>query len=77
MKLLIEELLCTCLEHLGLKSFMIGINGVSWLQFSEDLIAKFGELDTDLVFENFNKLQQTKSVEEYYDEFERCRGATS
>lgn len=53
---------------------MIGRDGVSWLQFSEAFIARFGELDTDLVFEKFKKLQQTKSVEEYYDDFERCRG---
>lgn len=56
------------------KSFMIGREGVSWLQFSEAFVARFGELDTDLVFEKFKKLQQTKSVEEYYDEFEKCRG---
>lgn len=56
------------------KSFMIGREGVSWLQFSEAFVARFGELDTDLVFEKFKKLQQTKSVEEYYDDFERCRG---
>lgn len=56
------------------KSFMIGRDGVGWLEFSEAFIARFGELDTDLVFEKFKKLQQTKSVEEYYDDFERCRG---
>lgn len=26
------------------------------------------------MFEKFKKLQLTKSVEQYYDEFERCRG---
>lgn len=31
-------------------SFMIGREGVCWLQFSEGFIAWFGELDTDLVF---------------------------
>ncbi|KAL8123831.1 hypothetical protein AgCh_011723 [Apium graveolens] len=56
------------------KSFMIGKTGINWLEFSEAFTSRFGELDTDLVFEKFKKLQQTKSVEEYYDEFERCRG---
>lgn len=56
------------------KSFMIGREGVSWLQFSEAFIARFEKLETDLVFQKFKKLEQTKSVEKYYDEFERCRG---
>lgn len=50
------------------------IGRVTCLEFSEAFIARFGELDTDLVFEKFKKLQQTKSVEDYYDDFEKCIG---
>lgn len=35
---------------------------------------RFGELETELVFDKFKRLQQTTSVEAYYDEYERCRG---
>lgn len=56
------------------KSFMIGRNGVSWHQFSEAFIGRFGETDTELVFDRFKRLQQKSSVEEYYDNFEKCRG---
>lgn len=59
------------------KSFMIGHDRVTWQQFSEAFIAKFGDIgdiDTNLVFDKFKKLQQLTSVEDYYDEFEKCRG---
>lgn len=35
---------------------------------------RFGEIDTELVFDKFKRLQQNSSVEEYYDEFEKIRG---
>lgn len=37
-------------------------------------MARFGELDTELVFDRFKRLQQVTTVESYYDEFEKCRG---
>lgn len=56
------------------KSFMIGREKVSWQNFSEAFMARFGAVETDLVFDRFKKLQQVTSVEHYYDEFEKCRG---
>lgn len=37
-------------------------------------MARFGEIDTELVFDRFKKLQQVTTVEAYFDEFEKCRG---
>ncbi|KAL8121346.1 hypothetical protein AgCh_018182 [Apium graveolens] len=37
-------------------------------------IPRFGELDTNLVFDKFKTLLQTSSVEEYFDDFERSIG---
>lgn len=56
------------------KSFMIGRINVTWNQFSQAFVARFGEVDTELVFDKFKKLQQTTTVEAYFDEFEKCRG---
>ena len=42
------------------KSFIIGTDGASWQQFTEAFIARF-VLDTGLGFENFKRLQQTKT----------------
>lgn len=56
------------------KSFMVGKNKVSWQQFTQAFLARFGELETELVFDKFKKLQQTTTVEAYFDEFEKCRG---
>lgn len=56
------------------KSYMIGQEAVSWQQFCEAFLARFGDIETDLVFDKFKRLQQTSTVEAYYDEFEKCRG---
>lgn len=56
------------------KSFMIGQEGVTWNKFCQAFISRFGELDTGLVFDRFKRLQQSTTVEAYYDEFEKCRG---
>lgn len=56
------------------KSFMVGQDKATWQQFTEAFMARFGEADTELVFDKFKRLQQTSSVETYYDEFEKCRG---
>lgn len=56
------------------KSFMLGHTFATWSQFSQAFLARFGELDTELVFDRFKRLQQLTTVEAYYDEFEKCRG---
>lgn len=57
------------------KSFMMGHPlGVTWQQFTQSFVARFGELDTDMVFDRFKRLQQVSSVESYFDEFEKLRG---
>lgn len=53
---------------------MIGQEGVTWNKFCQAFISRFGELDTELVFDRFKRLQQSTTVEAYYDEFEKCRG---
>lgn len=58
----------------GTNPKMIGQERASWQQFSEAFLARFGELDTDLIFDKFKKLHQVSTVEAYYDDFERCRG---
>lgn len=56
------------------KSLMIGHPlGVTWQQFTRAFLAGFGEIDTDLVFDRFKRLQQETSVESYFDEFEKPR----
>lgn len=39
------------------KSFMIGQERVIWQQFSDAFTSRFGEVDTDLIFDKFKKLQ--------------------
>lgn len=56
------------------KSFMVGKKRVTWQQFTQAFLARFGELETELVFDKFKKLQQVSTVESYFDEFEKCRG---
>lgn len=56
------------------KSFTLGNTTATWSQFSQAFLARFGELDTELVFDRFKRLQQVTTVEAYYDEFEKCRG---
>lgn len=56
------------------KSFMVGRERVTWQQFTQAFLARFGELETELVFDKFKKLQQVSTVEQYFDEFEKCRG---
>ena len=56
------------------KSFMVGRDKVTWQQFTQAFLARFGELETELVFDKFKKLQQTTTVEDYFDEFEKSRG---
>lgn len=53
---------------------MIGHEKPTWKQFSDAFTARFGELDTKLVFDKFKRLQQNSSVEDYYDEFEKIKG---
>lgn len=53
---------------------MIGRNNTTWYQFTQDFLARFGKVDTELVFDKFKKLQQTTAVEAYFDECEKCRG---
>lgn len=52
----------------------MGRESVSWQQFSDALLERFGQVETELVFDMFKKLQQVNTVEHYYDEFEKCRG---
>lgn len=48
------------------KSFMVGQEKVTWLQFTEAFIARFGEVDNELVvFEKFKRLQETSNVETF------------
>nr|XP_017218446.1 PREDICTED: uncharacterized protein LOC108195935 [Daucus carota subsp. sativus] len=56
------------------KSFMVGRERPSWQEFKQACLARFGELDTELVFDKFKKLQQISTVGAYFDEFEKCRG---
>ena len=56
------------------KSFMIGRHNATWGQFTRAFLARFGEADTELVFDKFKKLQQVSTVEAYFDDFEKCRG---
>lgn len=44
------------------KSFMMGYDKVSWHQFTQAFLARFGELDTELV------------LEAYFHEYENCIG---
>ncbi|KAL8101446.1 hypothetical protein AgCh_033370 [Apium graveolens] len=55
------------------KSFMVGRDRVTWHQFTQAFLARFGEVETELVFDRFKKLQQVTTVEVYFDEFEKCR----
>lgn len=55
--------------------------GVTWQQFAQAFLARFGEVEIELVFDKFKKLQQVTTVELYFDEvelyfdeFEKCRG---
>lgn len=46
----------------------------SWQQFTRALLARFGELETELVFDKLKRLQQFTTVEWYFDEFVNSRG---
>lgn len=37
-------------------------------------MARFGAIETDLIFDKFKGLQQVTTVEQYFDDFEKCRG---
>lgn len=47
---------------------------MTWHQFTQAFLARFEEVETELVFDRFKKLQQNTTVEVYFDEFEKCRG---
>lgn len=53
---------------------MIGRDRVTWQEFSKAFVARFGAIQTDMFFDRFNKLQQDTIVEQYFDDFEKCRG---
>lgn len=57
------------------KSYMLSHpEGSTWQQFAQAFLSRFGELDTELVFDKFKRLQQEGSVESYFDDFEKLRG---
>lgn len=56
------------------KSFMLGRSNATWYQFTQAFMARFGEVDTELIFVKFKKLQQITTVEAYFDEFKKCKG---
>lgn len=72
-----EQLLLLCtsvvLLGLGISLLWFGRNKVTGQYFTREFLNRFGEFDTELVFDKFKKLQTTKA-QAYFDEFERCRG---
>ncbi|KAK2979579.1 hypothetical protein RJ640_020071 [Escallonia rubra] len=46
---------------------------VSWLDFFRDLHARFSSLFRECVIEEFHKLRQITTVEQYYNDFETLR----
>ena len=37
-------------------------------QFTEGFLARYGEVDTELIFDKFKRLQQDTTVENYYND---------
>lgn len=51
------------------QSMKVAKRNLTWEQFADDLIKRFGEKGGKDAVEEFNKLQQEDSVEKYQEEF--------
>ena len=66
----------TLYDRLGkiwVTSYLANRTNVNWKDFKWDLAARFKDDSRDNVVEQFNKLTQLDSLEEYIDSFEELR----
>ncbi|XP_027060758.1 uncharacterized protein [Coffea arabica] len=55
------------------QGFKMGLSKLSWPEFEEGLIKRFGEVGQDDAVEEFSKLQQTSTVLAYQEKFEELK----
>ena len=55
------------------QGFKMGLSKLSWPEFEEGLIKRFGEVGQDDAVEEFSKLQQTSTVLTYQEKFEELK----
>lgn len=56
------------------KSHMVGRESIMWAEFSKSFVARFGEVGTENVFEQFKMLKETHGINEYCDDYEKYKG---